>query len=140
MTPEQVTYVQDSFAKVQPIATQAADMFYERLFEIAPEVRALFPGDLTEQKKKLMSMLGMVVGNLQHVDKLIPPAQALGRRHAGYGVVDGYYEVVGDALIWTLEQGLGQAFTAGVKEAWVTAYTTLATVMKEAANAQPRAA
>ena len=133
MSPEQVKLVQDSFGKVAPIATQAADLFYGRLFEIAPEVRPLFPHDLAEQKKKLMTMLATAVTNLHQVEKIVPAVQDLGRRHAGYGVKDAHYQPVGEALIWTLDKGLGEAFTAPVKDAWLAAYTTLAGVMKEAA-------
>lgn len=133
MTPEQIKLVQDSFTKVAPIAPQAADLFYNRLFEIAPEVRPLFPSDLTEQKKKLMAMLATAVTNLHQVDKIVGAVQDLGRRHAGYGVKDAHYKPVGEALIWTLEKGLGPAFSPQVKDAWVAAYTTLASVMTQAA-------
>jgi len=95
MLPEQVMLVQESFKKVQPIAMQAADLFYGRLFEIAPEVRKLFPEDLTEQKRKLMAMLGTAVANLHRVDEIVPAVQDLGRRHAGYGVTAEQYKPVG---------------------------------------------
>jgi hemoglobin-like flavoprotein len=142
MTPEQVKMVQDSFAKVAPIADTAADLFYNRLFEIAPEVRTLFPQDLGPQKKKLMQMLATAVGNLHQIDKILPAVQDLGRRHVAYGVTTKHYEPVGAALLWTLEQGLGPAFTPPVKDAWTEVYTTLAGVMQhaaaEAAPAKPR--
>ena len=134
MTPEQVSLVQESFKKVQPIAPQAADLFYGRLFEIAPQVRPMFPADLKEQKRKLMAMLGTAVTNLHQVDKIVPAVQDLGRRHAGYGVTSEHYKPVGEALIWTLQQGLGDGFTPAVKGAWVEAYTTLAGVMTAAAK------
>jgi hemoglobin-like flavoprotein len=135
MTPEQVGLVQESFKKVLPIAPQAADLFYgRRLFEIAPQVRPMFPSDLREQKRKLMTMLATAVTNLHQVDKIVPAVQDLGRRHAGYGVTAEHYKPVGEALIWTLEQGLGDSFTATVKGAWVEAYTTLAGVMTAAAK------
>ncbi len=86
MTPEQVKMVQDSFQKVVPIAGTAADLFYDRLFEIAPEVRPLFPDDLAEQKKKLIGMLVTAVSNLHQVDKILPAVEDLGKRHVGYGV------------------------------------------------------
>ncbi len=133
MTPEQIKLVQESFKSVEPIAAQAADLFYGRLFEIAPEVRPLFPADLTSQKTKLMSMIGTAVTNLHQVEKIVPAVQDLGRRHATYGVKDTHYKPVGEALIWTLDKGLGSAFTQQVKDAWVAAYTTLAGVMTEAA-------
>lgn len=133
MLPEQIALVQESFKQVQPIAMQAADLFYGRLFDIAPEVRTLFPDDLSEQKKKLMAMLGTAVVNLHRLDAIVPAVQDLGRRHAGYNVKAEHYKPVGEALIWTLEQGLGEAFTPAVKSAWLEAYTTLADTMQAAA-------
>lgn len=140
MTPQQIKLVQTSFAKVAPIANTAADLFYGRLFEIAPQVRAMFPADLSQQKKKLMAMLGAAVGGLSHLDTLVPAVQALGRRHVAYGVTAAHYTPVGAALLWTLEQGLGEAFTPEVKDAWATAYIVLSTAMIQAANERPMAA
>ncbi len=140
MTPNQIKLVQTSFAQVAPIAATAADLFYGRLFEIAPQVRAMFPNDLGEQKKKLMAMLGTAVAGLNHLDTLIPAVQALGRRHAGYGVKAQHYASVGSALLWTLEKGLGETFTPEVKDAWATAYIVLSTTMMNAANERPMAA
>ena len=133
MTTEQVKLVQDSFKKVVPIAGTAADLFYDRLFTIAPEVRSLFPSDLTEQKKKLMQMLATAVTNLHQVETILPAVEALGRRHVSYGVTPKHYEPVGAALLWTLEQGLGAEFTPPVKEAWTETYMTVAGVMTKAA-------
>ncbi len=98
MTPNQIKLVQTSFAQVAPIAATAADLFYGRLFEIAPQVRAMFPDDLSEQKKKLMAMLGTAVAGLNHLETLMPAVQALGRRHGGYGVKAQHYASVGSAL------------------------------------------
>jgi len=134
MTPSQIQAVQSSFARVRPISDQAGEMFYRRLFEIAPSVRPLFKGDIAEQQRKLMQMLTVAVGSLDNLDAIIPAVQALGARHAGYGVQDSHYDVVAEALLWTLETGLGAAFTSDVKEAWVVAYGTLAAVMKDAAH------
>lgn len=133
MTPEQVAMVQDSFNNVLPIADTAADLFYDRLFTIAPDVRPLFPDDLKEQKKKLIGMLATAVTNLHQAEKIIPAVEQLGKRHVGYGVTAKHYEPVGTALLWTLEQGLGPDFTLPVKEAWTETYMTLAGVMKGAA-------
>jgi hemoglobin-like flavoprotein len=133
VTPEQVKLVQESFKQVEPIAPQAADLFYGRLFEIAPEVRPLFPADLTSQKQKLMTMIATAVTNLHQVEKIVPAVQDLGRRHVSYGVTEAHYKPVGEALIWTLDKGLGDAFTQQIKDAWIAAYTTLAGVMTEAA-------
>ncbi len=139
MTPDQVKLVQDSFAKVVPIADQAADLFYDRLFAIAPDVRALFPENLKPQKSKLMQMLATAVTNLHQVEKIIPAVQDLGKRHVGYGVSDAHYEPVGAALLWTLEQGLGPAFTPETREAWTATYGVVTAVMKEGAASAPAA-
>ena len=132
MTPQQIDLVQSSFKKVVPIAGTAADLFYDRLFEIAPEVRALFPQDLKEQKVKLMSMLGTAVSNLHKLDTILPAVKELGQRHKGYGVTVAHYAPVGEALLWTLEKGLGADFTPEVKAAWTETYTALSGVMSSA--------
>ena len=106
MTPEQVKLVQDTFAAVRPIAPQAAAMFYDRLFTIAPDVRSLFPTDLMEQKKKLIAMIGTAVGNLHQLERIVPVVQDLGRRHATYGVRSLHYQSVGEAA------ELGTAFSS----------------------------
>jgi hemoglobin-like flavoprotein len=137
MTPEQITMIQDTFKKVVPIADTAADLFYDRLFSIAPELRPLFPDDMKEQKKKLIAMLATAVTNLHQVDAILPVVENLGRRHVSYGVTAGHYEPVGAALLWTLEQGLGQEFTPPVKEAWTEVYMTLAGAMRNAAATVP---
>jgi hemoglobin-like flavoprotein len=130
MTPQQIELVQASFKKVVPIAGTAADLFYDRLFEIAPPVRTLFPSDLTEQKVKLMAMLGTAVSNLHQIDTILPAVKALGERHKRYGVTADHYAPVGAALLWTLEKGLGPDFTPETKEAWTAVYTALAGAMK----------
>jgi nitric oxide dioxygenase len=132
MTPEQVTLVKQSFAQVAPIAPQAAALFYGRLFEIAPEVRPLFKRDMAEQGRMLMEVLGLAVGSLDDLPALVPVVQALGRRHAGYGVKDEHYGAVAEALLWTLGQGLGAGFTPAIKAAWTAVYTVLADTMKAA--------
>jgi len=134
MTPNQVALVQDSFAKVVPIKDVAAELFYTRLFEIDPKIRPMFSGDMKEQGKKLMAAIGTVVAGLKNLDGIVPAVQDLGIRHAGYGVEPYHYNTVAHALIWTLEQGLGDAFTDDVREAWIEAYTLLSTVMIEAAE------
>lgn len=135
MTPDHVKLVQDSFAKVVPIADKAAELFYDRLFTIAPEVRPLFPDDLADQKKKLMQMLTTAVTNLHQVETILPAVQDFGRRHNGYGVTAEHYKPVGEALLWSLQHGLGEDFTPKVKEAWTETYVTVAGVMTEAAAA-----
>jgi len=132
MTPQQIALVQASFAEVVPIAGTAADLFYARLFEIAPDVRRMFPDDMALQKKKLMVMLGTAVNGLSRLDALLPAVHALGERHAGYGVQVEHFVPVGAALLWTLKQGLGDAFTPAVEEAWTIAYDVLSGAMIEA--------
>ena len=134
MTPEQVALVQESFAKVAPIAPQAAALFYGNLFAADPSLKALFKGDMDEQGKKLMQVLATAVNSLKNLPGLVPVLQALAKRHVGYGVKDEHYATVGGALLLTLSQGLGDAFTDDVKEAWVTTYTLIADTMKAAAN------
>jgi nitric oxide dioxygenase len=129
MTPDQIQLVQQSFAKVGPISDVAAGLFYGRLFEIAPSVKVLFPADMTEQRKKLMATLAMVVGGLGNLPSVLPAASALAKRHVGYGAKPEHYPVVGAALLWTLEQGLGDAWTPDVAEAWTAAYATLSGFM-----------
>jgi hemoglobin-like flavoprotein len=135
MTPEQVRLVQDSYAKVGPIADAAADLFYGRLFATAPEVRALFPEDMAGQKRKLMAMLGLAVANLGRPETVVPAVRDLGRRHVAYGVEAAHYAPVGAALLWTLEQGLGPDFTPEVRAAWTETYGLVAGIMKDAAAA-----
>lgn len=134
MTPEKVQLVQDSFAKVAPIADVAADIFYDRLFEIAPEVRPMFPAEMKDQKGKLMKTLGVAVNNLHQVETILPVVRELGAKHVGYGVKDEHYDVVAAALLYTLEKGLGEAWTPEVKDAWTETYVTVSTVMKDAAK------
>ena len=133
MTAEQVQLVQQSFAKIAPMADQAADLFYDRLFETAPAVRPMFPEDLTMQKQKLMQMLSIAVTNLHHIETILPAVEDLGRRHAAYGAKPEHYDIVGETLLWTLRQGLGDTFDAEVEAAWTATYAMIAGVMKSAA-------
>ena len=133
MTKEQVLLVQQTFAKVAPIADQAAALFYKRLFEMDPSARALFKIDMTEQGRKLMQMIGIAVAGLSNPETIRQAVADLGVRHVSYGVTEVQYDTVGAALLWTLGQGLGPAFTKDVEEAWTEAYNLLATIMKQAA-------
>lgn len=133
MTPHQVQLIQGSWQKVVPIKEQAAELFYGKLFQLAPALRPLFKGDMKEQGRKLMTMLNTVVVQLERLDTLLPAVQDLGKRHAGYGVKPEHYAAVGSALLWTLDAGLGDAFTGEVREAWAAAYGVLAGVMSDAA-------
>jgi len=134
MTPEQIAMVKGTWAQVVPISEQAAELFYGKLFELNPAYKDLFKGDMKSQGKKLMSMINTAVGSLDKLGEIVPAVQALGQRHVGYGVKDEDYDTVAVALLWTLEQGLGDAFTPEVKEAWTLTYTTLANVMIEASK------
>ena len=135
MRESQVTLVQESWEQVLPIADTAAQLFYSRLFELDPSLRRLFTQtDMAEQRKKLMQMITVAVRGLTRLDDLVPAVEALGNRHAGYGVTDAHYDTVATALLWTLEQGLGEGFTPEVREAWIETYTILSTVMQNGAR------
>ena len=134
LTSTQTALVQRSFAIIAPIADDAAALFYQRLFELDPSLRHMFPEDMTGQRKKLMQMRTAAVKGLDRLDQLVPVLQDMGRRHVGYGVTDAHYETVGAALLWTLEMGLGKGFTPDTKEAWTTVYGLLANTMKDAAR------
>ena len=135
LTLEQITFVKDSWSKVVPIAPAAAELFYGRLFELDPSLKPMFKGNMVEQGEKLMKMIGVAVDNLDRLDEIVPAVQDLGVRHLDYGVRNSHYDTVGAALLWTLEQGLGDPFTPGVKQAWTDVYMLLASTMKEAATA-----
>ena len=137
MTPEQAKLVMDSFRKLLPMASVTADLFYYRLFEIAPEVRLLFSDDLIAQKKKFITMLSAMVTNLNEFEKIAPVVEDLGMRHADYGVVAKHYEPFGAALLWTLGECLGVDFTPPLRTAWTEAYKTLAGIMTRAAANLP---
>ena len=135
MTPAQIRLVQDSFRAVAPIRDTAAALFYARLFEIDPDLRALFRAtDMTKQGTKLMASLGFVVHGLNRPDTILPAVRALASRHVTYGVKEHHYPIVGQALIETLAAGLGAAFTPEVREAWEAAYELLSSVMIAAAS------
>jgi hemoglobin-like flavoprotein len=140
MTPDQVKLVQQSFSKVAPIADQAAILFYDRLFEVAPQVKAMFPADMTEQRKKLMATLAVVVNGLTDLPAILPAASALAKRHVAYGAKPAHYPVVGAALLWTLEKGLGNQWTPDVASAWTAAYGTLSGFMISEAYGSAQAA
>jgi hemoglobin-like flavoprotein len=126
--------VQSSWKVVEGIAPQAAALFYSNLFEADPSLRALFRGDMDEQGRKLMQMIGAAVGKLTDLDSLVPVLQGLARRHLDYGVEESHYGTVGGALLKTLEQELGAAFTPGVKASWTAVYDSVSTVMISASK------
>lgn len=133
MNPSTVLLVQGSWAKVAPIAPQAAALFYQNLFRLDPSVKDLFGSDMAAQGKRLMQMIGAAVGKLDDLPGLVPVLQDLARRHVAYKVEAGHYHTVGTALLQTLEQGLGEAFTPEVKAAWAEVYGLITQVMLEAA-------
>ncbi|RCS26137.1 hemin receptor [Polaribacter sp. WD7] len=135
MEAQTVTLVQETFAKVKPIAPQAAEIFYSKLFELDPKLKPLFPSGseaMKSQGNKLMTMLGAAVAGLSNIDALIPVLQDLGKRHVNYNVEASHYDTVGAALLATLEAGLGDDFTPEVKDAWSSVYGTMAGVMIDA--------
>jgi hemoglobin-like flavoprotein len=129
MTPRQIEIVKLSFAKIMPFKDQAAELFYCRLFELDPSLRLMFRSDLTEQKQKLMVAIALVVTNLEKMDNLLPSVRELGRRHKTYGVRNRHYDVVGAALLWTLEIGMGAGWSDELAEAWKNAYGRVAQAM-----------
>jgi nitric oxide dioxygenase len=134
MTPEQIQIVRLSFVQVMDIKAAAGRLFYERLFTIAPEVRPMFKSDIGAQADKLMETLGVAISALKNPAALSPILAQLARRHVNYGVRDEHYDKVGEALLWTLEHGLGDAFTPEVKKAWADLYAHVAATMKAAAK------
>jgi hemoglobin-like flavoprotein len=131
MNNGQVALVQSSFAMVEPAGDRLADLFYARLFQLDPPLRDLFGADLHEQNRKLMSMLGFLIGGLSDPDTFLPAARELGQRHATYGARPEHYVTVGAALLWTLEAALGDEFTPDVRSAWHTAYGLLSQAMQD---------
>ena len=137
VTLRQKDLVQSTWKRVIPISKTAPRLFYARLFELDPQLRALFPAgekSMKAQHLKLMQMIAICVRGLDQLDRIVPAVQHLGKRHVGYGVRNNDYDTVGAALLWTLEQGLGDFFDAEVKEAWTNVYGVLAGAMAGAAN------
>lgn len=139
-TPEQIDLLQSSFVKVAPIADIAADLFYTRLFEISPQVRPLFRHDMSNQGRKLMTTMAPVVGILRNLEAVLPAVTTLAFKHVRYGVTPEHYAPVGEVLIWTLEKGPGDAFTAETRQAWLSTYAMLSGAMIAAAYGERAAA
>jgi hemoglobin-like flavoprotein len=133
ITPTDVALVQGSWKQVTPISSTAAELFYGRLFSLDPAIKPLFKGDMKEQGRKLVTMISTAVNGLGRLETIVPAVRELGRRHRGYGVKPEHYDKVGAALLWTLGQGLGEAFTPEVEKAWTATYSVLANTMKDAA-------
>ena len=140
MTPRQIALVQGSWKDVLAVSETAAQLFYLRLFDLDPSLRPMFKGELREQGRKLIAMMSVAVNGLARIETLVPVIEALGRRHAGYGVKDEHYATVAGALLWALEQGLGARFTPDVRDAWGAAYGLLASTMQDAARQEAQAA
>ncbi|HSK14349.1 MAG TPA: globin family protein [Phnomibacter sp.] len=129
MTHHQTDLIKRSWAMVRPMAAEAGQLFYQKLFAAAPAIRHLFKPDISPQANKLMQVLGYVVSKLDRMDELVPEVQKLGARHNEYGAQPAHYELVGQCLIATLKEGLGEHWNPEVQDAWVTAYNTLKNVM-----------
>jgi hemoglobin-like flavoprotein len=136
MTPQTISLVQSSWQKVTPIAPQAAALFYQNLFAADPSLKSLFKGNMDQQGAKLMQMIDAAVGKLNDLDSLVPVLQQLAKRHVTYGAQEAHYGTVGDALLKTLEQGLGESFTPSAKQAWTDVYSVMSDVMIAAAKAK----
>lgn len=135
LTEHQKTLIVNSWNDVKPISAQAAEIFYNKLFELDPTLRPLFKNDLKSQQIKLVGALNHVVNSLNDLPNLVPVLQQLGKRHVGYGVQPSHFTTVGDALLRTFAIGLGDKFTDEVRDAWTVAYTLIANVMIDAMNA-----
>jgi hemoglobin-like flavoprotein len=140
MNPTQIELLQASFRTLQPMADEAARLFYDRLFEMDPSLRPMFRGNMQEQGRKLMQMIGMAVGALHRLDQLLPAIENLSRQHAGYGVRNEHYITVGAALLGTLDITLGEAFTPEVRAAWTAMYEAVSLAMQRGADVMSSAA
>jgi nitric oxide dioxygenase len=135
VTPTQQQLIRTSWSSVEPAADDVATAFYSHLFELDPSLRQLFGHtDMDRQRGALMLMLGVVVRYIDRLEDIVPEVEALGRRHASYGVQRDHYATVGRALIATLDDRLGDAMTDETAYAWAAAYRRLSSVMMEAAD------
>ena len=133
LNESQIDLIQSTWKMILPVKEQTAELFYRKLFQIDPSTKPLFKGDMKAQGDKLITSLNLVVSSLKNLDHVVPALQDMGKRHVDYGVQAEHYESVGNALLWTFEQGLGEDFTDEAKQAWATAYGLVASVMKNAA-------
>jgi hemoglobin-like flavoprotein len=135
MTGQQIMVVKRSwgiFRNIDPILV--GEVFYGRIFLKAPGIKKMFPVSMEAQYGKIIDMLSLMVARLERMDELTNEISALALRHVQYGVKRGHYEIVGEALLWTLEQGLGRDWTDEVKEAWTSCYTVFSDKMITASN------
>ena len=140
MTPEQAQIIKSTFAAVMKDKVKVGLLFYDRLFTIAPDTKPLFKKDMAEQSRKLMDTLALAIGMLRDMPSLVMTLEGLARRHVAYGVKDEHYDKVGEALLWTLQQGLGSAFTPQAREAWTALYVAVAKIMRDAVKPGPKPA
>ena len=133
MNTQQIEIVQRTFALAAPMAKELTDTFYARLFVLDPSLRPMFGSDIKRQGEKLVTVLAFVVNGLSKPDTILEPVRRLGERHVHYGVQSNHYATVGEALLWTLQELFGPAYTPEVADAWTAAYTLLSGVMMEAA-------
>jgi nitric oxide dioxygenase len=140
MTPEQLQMVRLTFVQVMDRKAETARMFYDRLFEIAPDTKPLFRGTMEERITRLMDSLALGIGTLRDMPSLIGVLEAMARRHVAYGVRDEHYDKMGEALLWTLERVLGPAWTPDARTAWAALYGTVADVMRKAAKGESSSA
>lgn len=131
MTQHQKELIKFSFAKMQPISDAVSDLFYSRLFEIAPYTRPLFSDDIPEQGKKLIHGLSMVINSIDQLENVFPTLKKLGAAHKTYGVTNAHYDIFASALLWTFERALGSDFTDEVRNSWISLYVTVSEAMKK---------
>ena len=130
MTQKQTELVKSTWSMVAAMDHVAVgQLFYNRLFEIAPQVKPMFRNPIDEQSKKLFAMISYVIAKLDKLDTILAEVAKLAQRHAGYGVQPNHYTIVGEALLWTLERGLAENWTEETKDAWIECYTTLSNAM-----------
>jgi hemoglobin-like flavoprotein len=140
MTDHQQELVRSSVQKIMLISDETADLFYSRLFEIAPYVRPLFKGDMKDQGARMMTMLHYAVQNMHRLNECASMLEQLGQKHRSYGVTGGHYDIFASALLWTLERMLGREFTDDVRNAWVALYLEISAAMKKGSADVTRAA
>jgi hemoglobin-like flavoprotein len=138
MTPQQVALIHDSFAEIAPHSDQVAEVFFNRLFEVAPHVRQLFRGDMVEQRVKFMATMSMLVNSLDNLEIVLPAAGKLAVRHVAYGVTQEHYVVVGQSLLWAIRRTLGLNWTDEIAAAWIEAYGMLSRHMIGEAYQRPK--
>ena len=129
MTPKQADLIRRSFDAIWPVRRKIASRFYCRFFELAPDAQRLFPSDMERQHLKLMDMIAAIVGALDKRELFQSIISHSGRQHAGFGVNPSHFVAFGDALIWSLEQQFGAAFTTDLRSAWTALYDAVRTEM-----------